>query len=518
MSKPTFKIIYNLDGLDDAAIARYMEDVSAYFGLEPGINWFDALWMTDPDTGLRRKQLYARRGTTDILRDRRKISVDEMVQHDGPGYVSFTAKGKDASGRTEIAVGAHSTEGLKGEKLAAAVSTAETRAGRRLTLKFCGLGILDYTEVTDPVDVKASPAELTAVAPAPIFSPSMPTPNAAPGKMVDPKERAASDSAAQALAEANEISRKALEAAGQHVSVAIPYDAQATLSDPKATEEAQAAAHASTVVAPDPVHAPRAVLRSDGLSIPVPPGASTVVDNTPLPAEVPAAPKQRRTRKKNTVDISAPGQVSAPVETPASPICLDCKQPLSDHGLVNSERVCGKPFSPEQATRVAIDPLVHQAAKELAYVPPQVNPVVPPQVDSAVPSLAPVVTAVPHPAHMTMTLPTPPVPHQPILAPPTPAPPTNFPGQPSKEQETQYREKLREYSNVILPGAGMVPSPGIGGPSAKLRMYAERMAGKLTQQMTTDDWDDFFNGMADFRNRNGDKGLVKYINDVIGAK
>lgn len=489
MSKSTFKIIYNLEGLDDAAIAQYAADVSVYFGLEPEINWFDALWMTDPDTGLRRKQLYARRGTTDILRDRRKISVEEMVQHDGPGYVSFTAKGKDATGRTEIAVGAHSTEGLKGEKLAAAVSTAETRAGRRLTLKFCGLGILDYTEVTDPIDVKTSPADLAAVAPAPIFSPSMPTPNTAPGKMVDPKERAAADSTAQALAEAAEIAKEATRAIAVPAALGAPYG----LSKASGLQGyAESMGETATII------------RGDGLAIPVPPGASAVVDNTPLPAEAPAEPKRRRGRKKNTVDISAPGQVSISAETIA---------------LAEKE----KPFSPEQAAIIAIDPLVHQAAKELAYVPTQANPAAPTQVfDAGEPlNIAPSVTSVPHPGHMTMTLPTPSAPHQPILAPSQPAPPappTNFPGQPSKEQEVQYREKLREYSNIILPGAGMVPSQGIGGPSAKLRAYAERMAGKPTQQMTTDDWDDFFNGMADFRSRNGDKGLVKYINDVIGAK
>lgn len=484
MSTTSFKIIYNLDGLDDAAIAKYMEDVSAYFGLEPGINWFDALWMTDPDTGLRRKQLYARRGTTDILRDRRKISVQEMVQHDGPGYVSFTAKGKDANGRTEIAVGAHSTEGLKGEKLAAAVSTAETRAGRRLTLKFCGLGILDYTEVTDPVEVKTSPAELATVAPAPMFSP-LPTPNAAPGKMVNPQERAAADSLAQAQAEAAEIGRKALEEAvkqgvAQLASVPQPPASAIVYVDPRTTA--------------DLVAGPGA-----GYGIPDPPKLA-------LAAETPAAPKQRKSRKKNTVDISTPGQVSTDAET-----------------IARAEKE--KPFSPEQAAIIAIDPLVHQAAKELNYVLPQVVPAVPTQVDpvanrqmeAQVPMTA--MTAVPHPGHTTMTLPTPPAPaHQPILAPPQPAPTTPFPGQPSKEQETQYREKLREYSNVILPGAGMVPSPGIGGPSAKLRLYAERMSGKMTQQMTVEDWDEFFEQMKSFRATNTDKGLVKYINDVIGAK
>src|ERR1700752_4326306 len=475
MSTNTFKIIYNLEGLDDAAIEKYKADVSVYFGLDPSMNWFDVLWMTDPDTSLRRRQLYARRGTTDILRDRRKISITEMTQHDGPGYVSFTAKGKDATGREEIAVGAHSTAGLKDEKLAAAVSTAETRAARRLTLKFCGLGILDYTEVTDPVEVKTSPADLAAVAPAPIFTPSLPTPSAAPGKMVDSKALVAADSAAQALAEAEEISRKAL-------SAVVPT--ASSISVPPAT-----------------ANEPEQGVKGNGSPCP------------PAPAE----PKKRRARKKNTVDISAPGQVSAnaeietkspsadipesqPSPTPPPVKCLDCGLPLSVHRMVNSALVC----EPKQANPV---------------VPTQVYPVAPTQVNPVVlPLASAAVTAAPHPAHMTMTLPTPPTPHQPILAPPQPSPPTGFPGQPTKEQETAYRERLREYSNVILPGAGMVPSPGVGGPSAKLRVYAERMAGKPTQQMTVEDWAEFFEGMKSFRERNGDKGLVKYINDVIGAK
>lgn len=502
MSTTTFKIIYNLEGLDDAAIERYKADVSNYFGLDPAVNWFDVLWMTDPDTGLRRRQLYARRGTTDILRDRRKISVDEMVQHDGPGYVSHTAKGHDATGRTEIAVGAHSTEGLKGEKLAAAVSTSETRAGRRLTLKFCGLGILDYTEVTDPVEVKASPIELAAVAPAPIFTPSLPTPSAAPGKMVDPAERAQADTIAQAKAEADEISRKALaEAARQGVA------SLASVTPPPASAVAYIAPETVVevtrrVAMPPALGAPYNLVPTTGLhgyaeamksapptEGPGEPAGYGISDPPKLAPATPVVPKQRRTRKKNTVDISAPGQVSASVETPApteksptadipqsqpSQTCVDCGAHLNQHSFVNSALVC----------------------------PSQANPAVPTQAFDAggPPNVSPAVS------------------HQPILAPPQSASTTDFPGKPSKEQETQYREQLREYSNVVLPGAGMVPSPGIGGPSAKLRIYAERMSGKMTQQMTTDDWDEFFEGMKSFRTLNGDKNLVKYINDVIGAK
>lgn len=504
------RIIYDLTGLSDEEIEKYKAEVAVYFGLDPALNPFDVLWLTDPSTGLKRRQIYSRRGTTDLLRDKHSISVTEMTKHDGPGYVSFIAKGVNKEGRQEMAVGSCSTEGLQGERLAARVMTAETRAGRRLTLKFVGMGILDDSETTDTAETKTSPADLVSVAPAPMFSP-LPTPNAAPGKMVNPQERAAADSIAQAQAEAAEISRKALEA----------------IATASATPQA-AFVEAFNDSVQDPGHLLPGEPAGYGISGPPKLASST---------EAPAAPKQRRTRKKNTVDISTPRQVSASAETPAPAekplICVDCKQPLSDHGLVNSERVCGKPLSPEQVTRVAIGPLVYQAAKELAYVPPQAVVVVPVQANSAVPTqVDPVanrqmeaqvpmmqLTAVPHPGHMTMTLPTPPVPaHQPILAPSQPAPTTPFPGQPSKEQETQYREKLREYSNVILPGAGMTPSQGIGGPSAKLRLYAERMSGKPTQQMTTDDWDELFNGMVDFRSRNGDKSLVKYINDVIGAK
>ena len=158
--------------------------------------------MVDPDTGFKRRQLYARRGTTDVLREKRKINITDMVQHDGPGYVSFKATGKNAEGRQEIAVGAHSIEGLRGEKLAAAVSTAETRAGRRLTLKFVGMGILDYTEVSDPVELKSNAQDL-ALAPNSmplLYMPKL-TPNAAPSAAVAPL----ADTVAQGLAEADAV-------------------------------------------------------------------------------------------------------------------------------------------------------------------------------------------------------------------------------------------------------------------------------------------------------------------------
>src|ERR1700688_2803482 len=184
MSKK-FSIVYNLEVLSEQQRDQYKRDGSEFFGLDPTTNWFDILWIADEGTGMKKLQLYARRGTTDVLRSQREINVISMTQHDGPGYVSFTAVGKDKNGRQEIAVGAHSVEGLKGEKLAAAVATAETRAGRRLTLKFVGLGILDYSEVNQDSPLSA-PAPDVQLASTSVVFPPMPkiSPNPEPGKEI----------------------------------------------------------------------------------------------------------------------------------------------------------------------------------------------------------------------------------------------------------------------------------------------------------------------------------------------
>ena len=184
--------------------------------------------MVDPDTGFKRRQLYARRGTTDVLREKRKINITDMVQHDGPGYVSFKATGKNAEGRQEIAIGAHSIEGLRGEKLAAAVSTAETRAGRRLTLKFVGMGILDYTEVSDPVELKSNAQDLSLApnATPPAFAPTV-APNAAPSAAVAPL----ADTVAQGLAEADAVgalAQKTWEAEQAKMRAEAPAGTSAT--------------------------------------------------------------------------------------------------------------------------------------------------------------------------------------------------------------------------------------------------------------------------------------------------
>ena len=269
--------------------------------------------MVDPDTGFKRRQLYARRGTTDVLREKRKINITDMVQHDGPGYVSFKATGKNAEGRQEIAIGAHSIEGLRGEKLAAAVSTAETRAGRRLTLKFVGMGILDYTEVSDPVELKSNAQDLSLApnATPPAFAPTV-APNAAPSAAVAPL----ADTVAQGLAEAD----------------AVGALAQKTWEAEQAkmrAEAQQALRNGLPKVTPEPDNDPMlpsgaSIVRPEKGFPGVDPILATTIDHVEgtiahthaLEAATEAPKKPRKPRaKKNTVDISLPGQVSTPVET-----------------------------------------------------------------------------------------------------------------------------------------------------------------------------------------------------------
>lgn len=161
-----FSIIHDLDSLSDQQKRDYAASAAVHFGLDPSLNPFDFIWLTQ-DSGFRKLCLYARRGTTDILRHKHSISVISLVQHDGPGYVSFTATGKNPAGRQEIAVGSAFTDGLRGESLAAAVMTAQTRALRRMTLQFEGVGILDVSEVNAPAETDQKITTPINLAPAP---------------------------------------------------------------------------------------------------------------------------------------------------------------------------------------------------------------------------------------------------------------------------------------------------------------------------------------------------------------
>lgn len=180
----SFRIEHDLGKLSNEAREQYLRDASVYFKLDPNLNALDTIWMPD-DRGTNKLVAYARKGTTDILRGIHGIDVMSLVKEDGPGYVAFTATGKDKLGRQEIAMGAHSIAGLMGERHAYAVMTAQTRALRRLTLQFVGGGLLDSSEVNDQTNNAAAKAEL-AGSPMVMPAPQVPV-TSAPGKDITPQ-------------------------------------------------------------------------------------------------------------------------------------------------------------------------------------------------------------------------------------------------------------------------------------------------------------------------------------------
>jgi len=92
--------------------------------------------------------LYATKAATDQLAAVRRISLDVLSHEVLAGEILMVkTRARDASGRAVDDVGAVPIGGEKGERLANAIKKAVTQSKRRACLSFCGLGMLDETEV-----------------------------------------------------------------------------------------------------------------------------------------------------------------------------------------------------------------------------------------------------------------------------------------------------------------------------------------------------------------------------------
>lgn len=172
MSTEKFVPISGLDNLTEEQKRTYYIQVCESFGLPEELNLLEYIWMDGGD-GARKLVLWAKKGATDIWRDRHSISVKSLIKDDGDGYVMFTATGENDKKRQEMAVGAAETKGKNGKQLSDAVMTAQTRAIRRMTLQFVGGGFLDETEVqAQSVTTQLTSIPTAAVAPAPIAAPN----------------------------------------------------------------------------------------------------------------------------------------------------------------------------------------------------------------------------------------------------------------------------------------------------------------------------------------------------------
>lgn len=104
--------------------------------------------------------LYALKDCAEQLRYRDGVSIYEIKTQQFEGVFVVTAYARNKDGKEDVATGAVSITGLKGEALANALMKAETKAKRRVTLSICGLGITDESEIDSIPNAKPVPVDL----------------------------------------------------------------------------------------------------------------------------------------------------------------------------------------------------------------------------------------------------------------------------------------------------------------------------------------------------------------------
>jgi hypothetical protein len=450
-----FKIIHDLSTLSEVEKKQYLKDYSTYLGLNPDENRLDMIWLNTD--GLRTLIAYCRRGTTDILRNIHGISVTSLIKEDGPGYTSYQAIGRDKNGRQEIAIGAYATTGMLGDRLAAAVATAQTRALRRLTLQFVGGGLLDESEVNhQTVRTEAD----VVIPPPPVSTAQI---NNEIGKLAQAWDAITGP---KPLSEPSEVS--------SHF-----YHYDVLPSEPIPVVEP-----AATMSVPANLELVNAILKADSESEPTP-----------------AIKKPRKTRKaKNTIDMGDPTPesrleptqapesrpeptlhqnppergVSLQTQTevkPAVPVCPDCNAPMAADDRLDLY-LCVK--------HGRVDTTIKPSQKTLATAQQQTlvqAPVAPPV----------------EPAKTISVL--------------------------TDQQQKLVKARLVPYWLEILPKGGMTAEDGVG-IWEKLIKFANSFYPELPdyKKWTFDKWEDFFKNLDEKVKVVGPKGLVEIMNHQIGVK
>lgn len=161
----------DLSSLNPEQRSSYYLQVCDSVGLNPLTKPFEYITLNGKLT------LYALRACTDQLRTVHGVSVIDMNETEREGVFIVTAKVQNKEGRTDMAKGAVSISGLKGESLANALMKAETKAKRRATLSLCGLGLLDESEIETIPNAYVGEPNMTNVTPGenkPAYIPSDP--------------------------------------------------------------------------------------------------------------------------------------------------------------------------------------------------------------------------------------------------------------------------------------------------------------------------------------------------------
>lgn len=438
----------NLNTATNEQLDEYRLKTASILKIDPFM--LDYIWMSDPETGLKNRVLYAKRGAAEVLRQNLNISVESLVPSVAQdGLLSFMATGKDKTGRQEIAVGSAYVDGLKGDKKAHAVMTAQTRAVRRLTLQFVGGGILDETEVQSQSALQAAPAasEATLAGSPTVMPPPQTTPSDAPGK--DITSTSSQNETAPALRQVAVVSPICVDCK-QPLSAHLLVNSALTCPTKADIQPAKTSANLEQ----NPPN--------QGVSLQ---GIADIKTDIP---EADEPRKKRQYRRKNQVNIASPGQeLSVPPATAKEPEqSATGNRTEANSALAEPQIAVVIPVKSETVVHSQIVPPTPNY-KEMAQhsAPPQANPA-----PSAI----------------------------------------------SKEKQEEYRTRLSKYYNDILPRGGMQSSESIGGPTMKTRKFAAIHTGVAdTKQMTEQHWEDLFEFLDS--HASNPKFLVEYINKALGV-
>lgn len=194
---------------------------------------------------------------------------------------------------------------------------------------------------------------------------------------------------------------------------------------------------------------------------PAPATAATPVESADATEPVPATKAAKKTRKKaNTVTLDVEPEVYSAQE-----------QDAVVSAVLEADRAAHQ-------AKIHADAQAHLAAKAPATVPPQADVAVPTQAN---PAVSPPVNAAP------------------------------IEGLPTKEQMDEYRKKVSVYT-VQLPASQDL------GSTQKMRAFITKTTGTPPAEMTVEQWEEIIAWFDSFVERNQVKGLVKYINDLLGVK
>jgi hypothetical protein len=327
----------NLNTATNEQLDEYRLKTASILKIDPFM--LDYIWMSDPETGLKNRVLYAKRGAAEILRQNLSISVESLVPSvTQDGLLSFMASGRDKTGRQEIAVGSAYLDGLKGDKKAHAVMTAQTRAVRRLTLQFVGGGILDETEVQAQSALQGAPAasEATLAGSPAVLPPPTVAPSIAPGKDITPL-----------VNQGENIAKVYAEGAATLAAMPVP---KAVIPEYSVAQNPQNVGDMYETIEDTPADI----------------AAQEVANST-----TGELPKKRQYRRKNQVNIASPGQQA---EIPAGQIDATGKiTPIvvpeqDDRPLIDNNNLV-TPIQPVTQGTAGVP------AIQVFPVPTQVNPV-----------------------------------------------------------------------------------------------------------------------------------------------